>query len=325
MKEDIFLSLIKEELPESADYIRDDTAYISEKDLILTQDTLIEDIHFRMRTISPFYLGRKSVAVNLSDIAAAGGIPSYILISLSMPKNINEDFVKEFYKGVSSICREYGVLVVGGDLTAAEKITISVCAIATGNGLTPANRRNAKVGDVVIIAGKCGSSTAGLYLLENKLDIPKEIRTKFIEAHVNPVPQVEEGRKILEAAGKPAMMDLSDGLADALYKICGLNRVSMEIEFDKIPCDSDVYKVFSDENSANNAILFGGEDYALLATVSAEVYEKLKTEHFVNSVKAIGLVKKTDTEPCAYVKFKDGNLMKINSATLDSNVFKHFE
>lgn len=324
MKEDLFINTIKEALPDSAKYIGDDTAYITEKDLLLTQDTLIEDIHFRMNTISPFYLGRKSIAVNLSDIAAAGGVPSYVLISLSMPKNIDENFVKEFYNGVNSICKESGALVVGGDLTAAEKITVSVCAIGSGSGLIPANRRTAKVGDVVIISGSCGSSVAGFTLLENTdlaKKIPEDIRTKFIEAHINPTPKLNEGRKILENADKPAMMDLSDGLADALYKICDLSNVSMEIEFDQIPHDKNISKIFDDETAVKKAILFGGEDYALIATVSEKIYEKLKKEI---SVKKIGVVKKAETDSYAYVKFKN-EALKLDSEILDAGVFKHFE
>ncbi len=152
MREDKFLNIIKEILPESSGYIGDDTAYLSEKDLILTQDTLIEDIHFRTSTINPYYLGRKAVAANLSDIAASGGVPGYILISLSMPKIIDDDFIKQFYKGVDSICKEYNVLVVGGDLTAAQKITVSVCVIGFGKGLIPANRRNSR--KFLIISGQ---------------------------------------------------------------------------------------------------------------------------------------------------------------------------
>ena len=142
MKEDLFIDLIKKMLPESSHFIGDDTAYVHKKDLILTQDTLIEDIHFRKSTISPYYLGRKAMAVNLSDIAAAGGEPSYALISLSMPEDIDENFIKEFYRGVNDISSEYGVLVVGGDLTRAFQTTISVCVLGFGNGLIPANRRN---------------------------------------------------------------------------------------------------------------------------------------------------------------------------------------
>ncbi len=332
MKEEIFLNIIRESLPESAGCLLDDSAYIPEKDLILTQDTLIEDIHFRLGTTSPFYLGRKSIAVNLSDIAASGGIPSYISISLSMPKNIDENFVKEFYKGVNSVCREYKVIVIGGDLTAAEKIIISVCALGSGKGLIPANRSNAKSGDIVAVTGNFGSSAAGLYLLEESYGQtgsasfteknPEEIRTKFISSHINPVPKLAEGRKILETAGKPAMMDSSDGLADVLYKLCALSKVSMDIDFDKIPYDPDIFKVFPDEKTAKNQILFGGEDYELIAAISEEVYEKLKQEI---PLKKIGKVKKADGNAYAYVKFKDEKSVKIDSEILDSGSFRHFE
>ncbi len=329
MKEEHFLNIISRTIPESAGFLGDDTAYIEEKDLILTQDTLIEDIHFRIKTISPFYLGRKSIAVNLSDIAASGGIPAYVLISLSMPKTIEDNFVKEFYKGIRSICSECNVLVAGGDLTAAEKITISVCAVGFGNGLTPANRRTAMPGDVVIITGNSGSSATGLYLLEEFYKqtgvaelVPKEIRTKFINSHIAPVPGIKQGRKILETAKNPAMIDTSDGLADALYKICNMSKVSMEIYFDEIPYDPDIKKIFESQKAIQEKILFGGEDYELVAVVSEDVYKKLKQEIFV---KKIGTVKQADPNCFAHVKFKSGDDLKIDSKSLNSALFKHFE
>ncbi len=324
MKEERFLNIIKEIIPESTDYIGDDTAYIPEKDLVLTQDTLVENIHFKLKTISPFYLGRKAVSVNLSDIAASGCVPLYILISLSMPKNINESFVKEFYKGVNSICKEYGVLVIGGDLTAAEKITISICAIGSGNGLTPACRKNAKDGDVVIVTGNFGSSAAGLFLLEDfhkKKFVSNKIQTKFIKSHINPVPRINEGRKILEIASKPAMMDSSDGLADALYKICLMSDVCMEISFDDIPYDPDILNIFDDFETVKKQILLGGEDYELVAAVSKNAYEKIKKEI---SVKKIGIVKKTKNNNHAYINFND-NKINITSDFLNTAFFKHFE
>ncbi|OGI04674.1 MAG: thiamine-phosphate kinase [Candidatus Melainabacteria bacterium GWF2_37_15] len=324
MKEDIFINIIKESLPESAKYIGDDTAYIPEKDLILTQDTMIEDVHFRTSTITPYFLGRKSIAINLSDIAAAGGVPEYILISLSMPKNIGEDFIKEFYKGVNSICKEYKTLVVGGDLTGAEKITVSVCAVGSGKGLTPANRRSANPGDVVVVTGNCGSSGAGLHILESKAKIPDETSTKFIQSHINPVPRIKEGRKILQTAITPAMMDTSDGLADALYKICLSSNVSMEVDFDEIPYDSDINLIVQNENTVQNLVLFGGEDYELIATIPEKAYEKLKQEIFI---KKIGIVKPAENEPFAYINFKTRQKIRLDEEILGSSpgLFKHFE
>lgn len=326
MKEDIFIDIIKNSLPESADFIGDDTAYIPKKDLILTQDTLIEDVHFRKSSISPYYLGRKALAVNLSDIAASGGVPSFALISLSMPENIEDKFIKEFYKGVRDICNEHDVLVVGGDLTKSFQLTISVCAVGFGNGLIPATRANAKVGDFVITTGNFGSSRAGLEILENRKvfekNLPEEIRKKFIESHINPVPRIKEGRNILRTAKKPSLIDASDGLADALNKLCVFSNVGMVIDYSDIPCDKDLLTVAKDKNTLFKWVLFGGEDYELVGTVSEQAYKKLIEEKI--PVKKIGRVIPVDDSPCAYVEVKN-EVVKINSKTIDKEGFKHFK
>ena len=328
MKEDFFINLIKNALPESVDYIGDDTAYISRKDLILTQDTLIEDVHFRKSTISPYYLGRKVVAVNFSDIAAAGGVPSYILISLSMPKEINDEFIKEFYRGVNDICNEHNAIVVGGDLTKAFQLTISVCAVGFGNGLLPASRKNAKIGDYVIVTGNFGSSRAGFEILENpeffkeKENVSAEIKKRFVQAHINPVPRTKEGRNILRIAKSPALMDASDGLADALNKICLLSNVSMQIDFENIPYDSALSLITDNEETLFKWVLFGGEDYELVGTVSEQNYKKLLDKKI--PVKIIGKVISAEDFPCASVKIKE-NVVKIDADTIDRETFNHFK
>lgn len=346
MKEDLFIELIKKALPESAHFIGDDTAYVFKKDLIITQDTLVEDVHFRKSTISPYYLGRKSIAVNLSDIAAAGGEPSYALISLSFPEDREKDFIEEFYKGVHDICTEYGVFVIGGDLTRASQITISVCAVGFGNGLIPANRRNAKVGDFVIVTGSFGSSRAGFEILESgagvlgngndEFSFPKnsfsckagfennvsgEIIKKFIEAHVNPSARIKEGRIILRTAKRPALMDASDGLADALYKICAASKVSMFVDFDEIPRDKDLYLLTDDAAIISKWVLFGGEDYELVGTVSERAYKKLLDLKI--PVKKIGVVVPAGDSPSPSVRFKD-NTVKIDSGVMEKEIFSHF-
>ena len=325
MKEDCFIDLIKKTLPESAHFIGDDTAYIHKKDLIVTQDTLIENVHFRKSSTSPYLLGRKAIAVNLSDIAAAGGEPSYVLISLSLPEDTDELFVEEFYKGVHDICNEYGVFVVGGDLTKAFQITISVCAIGFGNGLIPANRRNAKVGDYVIVTGNFGSSKAGFEILENadkfENNFSGEIKQKFVEAHTNPVPRIKEGRKILELAKIPALMDASDGLADALSKICLLSNVAMLINFDDIPYDKDLTLIADDETKIFKWILFGGEDYELVGTVSESSYKELLEAKV--SVKKIGTVIAADESPYPFINYKN-TMIKIDSEIIKKELFSHF-
>ncbi|MDD3012344.1 MAG: thiamine-phosphate kinase [Candidatus Gastranaerophilales bacterium] len=324
MKEDKFIGLIKNLLPESSKYIGDDTAFIEEKGLILTQDTLVEDVHFRMSTISPYDLGIKSIAVNLSDIAASGGIAEFILISLSLPESVDEDFVKRFYEGVNHICRKYDVVVVGGDLTRATKITISIAAIGFNERLQPAKRSLAKVDDVVITAGEFGSSAAGLWILESKIsDISEDISKKFVKAHINPVPLLQEGRTIVKSCETPpALMDASDGLADALYKISLSSGVGMEINYDEIPVDKNLEAVAQKAGiNSSKWVLYGGEDYGLVGTVPEFIYEKLLADNI--PVKAIGRVLKMENCPEVLIRYND-KIVKINSNTLDSEVFSHF-
>jgi len=325
MKEDRLIQIISESLPSSSNYIGDDTAFIQNRDLILTQDTLVEDVHFRRTTISAYELGIKSISVNLSDIAASGGIAEYLLISLSLPLNIDENFVREFYKGVNDICTIYNVKVVGGDITGSDKITISVSAIGKSAGLTPSKRSNAKPDDIVITTGMTGSSRAGLWLLETGFnDIDKDIKEKFIKSHTMPVPQLEIGRKIAEICQpQPTIMDTSDGLADALYKISKMSNVSMEIDAEKIPYDKDL-KIIADFANTDflNWVFFGGEDYQLVATVSEENYQKLQELNL--SIIPIGKVipAKADTE--INVINGDRNFI-INQKSIDNNSFDHFK
>jgi len=325
MKEDKFINLIKSQLPESSRYIGDDTAFIEERGLILTQDTLVEDVHFRTATISPYDLGIKSIAVNLSDIAAAGGIAEFILVSLSLPENIDEDFVKRFYEGVNYICKKYDVLVVGGDLTRASKITISIAVIGFNVGVKPAKRNLAKVNDIIITVGEFGSSAAGLCILENNITgISNDVSEKFIKAHTNPVPLLQEGREIVKSCETPpALMDASDGLADALYKISLASGVGMEINYDEIPVDENL-EMIADKAGVNPVewVLYGGEDYGLVGAVSETVYKKLLAGNV--SVKAIGRVIKPEDSPEVLIRYND-KIIKINSNTLDSEVFSHFK
>lgn len=324
-KEDIFIEIIKKTVPDSEDFIGDDTAYIPKKDLLLTQDTLIEDVHFRKSTTSPYYLGRKSIAVNLSDIAASGGVPAYVLISLSMPENIDDRFVEEFYQGVNDICNEHDVFLVGGDLTKSFRITISVCAIGVGNGLNPASRKNANIGDCVIVTGNFGSSRTGLEILEKGETFEKKLsakkKKKFVNAHINPVPRIKEGRIILRTARKPALIDASDGLADSLYKICLCSNTGMVIDFNAVPYDKDIALTVKDEQALFNRIFYGGEDYELVGTVSEKIYKKLRELKI--PVKKIGSVVPVEKAPCVYVETK-AETVKIDSETIQSELFGHF-
>ena len=257
MKEKEFITIIKNTL--NSPYIGDDCAYLKDLGIVVTQDSLVEDIHFSTKFISAFDLGFKAVMVNVSDLAASGAEPKYLTVSLSLPSNVKEDFVEEFYNGCKKACGN-DVQIVGGDITGSEKIYISISAIGKTLGRNISSRKNAKIGQKVIVSGIHGSSSAGLKLLLEGKNSPE----KFIKSHINPVDQVEFGKNISTTVKEPyAMMDTSDGLMDGLSTIANESGVLLDIDFDKIPYDKDIEQF----ENWQDLVLFGGEDYQILATV----------------------------------------------------------
>lgn len=257
MKEKEFISVIKNII--GTKFIGDDCAYLKDLGIVITQDSLIEDVHFSMKFISAFELGYKSVMVNISDIAASGGEPKYLTIALSVPANIDTNFIEDFYNGCKKACGN-DVEIVGGDITGADKICISVCAIGRTFGRNISSRKNAQIGQKVIVSGVHGSSAAGLKLLFENKKTPEIL----VKAHLTPVAQVEFGKQIALIVNEPyAMMDTSDGLMDSLSAIANESGVLLDIDFEKIPHDKEIVQ-FSDWQ---NLVLFGGEDYQIVATV----------------------------------------------------------
>lgn len=257
MKEKEFITIIKNTL--NSPYIGDDCAYLKDLGIVVTQDSLVEDIHFSTKFISAFDLGFKAVMVNVSDVVASGAEPKYLTVSLSLPSNVKEDFVEEFYNGCKKACGN-DVQIVGGDITGSEKIYISISAIGKTLGRNISSRKNAKIGQKVIVSGIHGSSSAGLKLLLEGKNSPE----KFIKSHINPVAQVEFGKNISTTVKEPyAMMDTSDGLMDGLSTIANESGVLLDIDFDKIPYEKDIEQF----ENWQDLVLFGGEDYQILATV----------------------------------------------------------
>lgn len=257
MKEKEFISVIKNIL--NSEYIGDDCAYLPDLGIVVSQDSLVEDVHFKLDFCTPFQLGYKSVMVNISDIAASGAVPKYLTVSLSLPSSIDKGFVSEFYEGCKFACGK-NVEIVGGDITGSDKIYISICAIGKTEGRNISSRKNAKVGQKVVVSGYHGSSAAGLKLLYSG----HFADNKFIKAHLEPVAQIDFAKRLSENIKTPyAMMDTSDGLMDALSTIASESGVRLDIDFEKIPYDKDI-KQFE---NWRDMILFGGEDYQIVATI----------------------------------------------------------
>lgn len=247
-REDNFLKIISKTLSDNS-YIGSDCAYLEEFNLLVSHDTLIENIHFKLDYFTPYELGKKSALVNISDILAGGGKPKYMTVSLS--GKLNEAFIENFYKGLNEICDLYEIKVIGGDLTGGEFIMVSICIIGVGLK-NISSRKNAAPGDIVCIKGLSGSSAMGLKTLL-KSDFDKE--NEFVKAHIEPKLYPNVAYEIAQNTTAPyVMMDTSDGLYDGLKRISNESSVGFEIEFEKIP------KKINDKN----LVLFGGEDFGLL-------------------------------------------------------------
>ena len=268
MKEKEFIKEIISTL--KSNYIGDDCAYLKDLGIVISQDSLVEDVHFKRELISPYQLGYKSVMVNISDICASGGEPKYITISLSLPKDTKVDFVKDFYKGAKKACNN--VEIVGGDITGSDKIFVSVTAIGSSKNRKISSRGNAKPGYKVIVSGEHGSSAYGLNLLLKGENNP----SKFIDAHLMPKAQVDFSKQIATKIKEDyAMMDSSDGLADALYQIASASNVTISVDTNKIPHDKTVDM---------ETVLYGGEDYQIIAAVPENFLQKISNYTIIGDV-----------------------------------------
>lgn len=312
MKELDFLKIINETLSKNS-HIGDDCAYLKDLGIVITQDSMVEDIHFSRNFASPYQLGYRAIIVNLSDIFASGALPKYITVSLSLPKNIDNSFVKEFYGAIEKLAQEYDFEVVGGDITGGDKVFISVCAIGLTKDRNISSRSYAKDGDYVITTGSYGSSVAGLWLLQNKtdLDFPS-----IIDAHLLPTVQSDFSKQLAtKLVGTYAMMDTSDGLADALFKIAQASNVLISVDFNKIPYDKNIEEVSQMANvDLRGWVLYGGEDYQMVACVDAESL-KMLTDYTI-----IGRVKEKSENHYVQVIFDD----KIEKISDLEKTFDHF-
>ena len=316
MRELDFLSIIQSKLSDSS-FLGDDCAFLEDLGLYITQDTLVEDVHFSMYTTTPYLLGRKAIAVNLSDLAASLSVPKYVTISLSMPSKIKSDFVEEFYSGVNDIANEYNVKVIGGDLTSSEKIVVSVCAIGKKEHQFNISRKFAKNGDVVLVTGYHGLSSAGLYAMSDFLFCDEKLKN----AHLNPIPRVNEAIELSSSITRDvAVMDSSDGLIDTLYKISLASKHSLEIDIEKVPVLSEL-KEFCNQNNLDykNFIKWGGEDFELVICLPEAVYQNIDKSKFI----CIGKVLNKDSSPVLIIK--DGTKSeKITQAVFEEMSYKHF-
>jgi thiamine-monophosphate kinase len=247
--------------------IGDDAAVLTPsagKVLLVTTDLLLEGVHFQLEFTDPYRLGRKALAVNLSDIAACGGTPTAFLVSLAVPPETEMAAVQALYKGMMEQAHLYGVSLIGGDTSRGKEWMISITLIGEVEERNCVYRHGAKPGDWIFVTGTLGDSALGLKMLK------KGVKQGYlIERHRDPTPRVKEGGEIARQGLALSMIDISDGLVADLGHIAEQSNVGAEVRLSRLPLSEEYQKeIVSYSSDPYQLALTGGEDYELLFTAA---------------------------------------------------------
>jgi thiamine-monophosphate kinase len=253
--------------------IGDDTAVIKidqQRALLLTCDIQIEGQHFRLDYMTPYQVGRRAIAVNLSDIAAMGGTPIYALVSLGLPKSLIVEDYDALFEGMRDELYPHQAAIVGGNLAQnADRLIVDITLIGEVNLPHLLTREGAKVGDRIFVSGKIGASGAGFQILQKYGRSYPEKYQAEVEAHMLPTARVELGKQLARIDEITAMIDLSDGLAGDLYHICERSGVGAEIYQDRLPVTENLQEISQlTAKPALEIALHSGEDYELVFTAN---------------------------------------------------------
>ena len=263
------------DLPEILVGIGDDTAVIQvnqQEVWLITCDIQIEGRHFRLENTSYYDLGKRSMAVNLSDIAAMGGQPAFALVSLGLSPDITVNNYDSLFEGMRDQLAEFNAHIIGGNLAKSDtNLIIDITLIGKTASDQFIRRRGASAGDLIYVTGTLGDSGAGLALLEKfGTEYPRKYEP-LVQAHVSPKPRVDIGIKLAENHLATAMIDVSDGVAGDLYHICETSKVGAVIDLEKMPFSRDIPEILQlCKLNLEDLLLHSGEDYELLFTVSPD-------------------------------------------------------
>ena len=245
--------------------IGDDAAVLSASNnkLVATVDMAVEGVHFRCDGSSPFQIGAKLTTANLADIFAMGAKPKYLLVAAAISQVNNSEVITELAKGIRSVADNFKVTVIGGDLSKAERMSLSITALGELSG-NPILRSNAQVGDLLYLSALPGLSAAGLAILNRGLDRPRYV----VDAHLNP--KLVAPDKLIKVA--TSMCDISDGLVTDAGNIAKASGVAIDLNKELITSAPDFKDLAELANELGEDvfdwILTGGEDHFFLATVN---------------------------------------------------------
>lgn len=313
--------------------VGDDAAVLAAPaSLAVSTDALVESEDFAPAA-DPYLVGRKALNVNLSDLAAMGAAPLHALLTLGLPRATPLDWLDGFLDGFRAAAREQGVVVVGGDLTASVERFASVTVLGRVPEEGPLRRSGAKPGDELWVSGTLGAAAAGLELVlrgyrrdrDGRVTAPRGHRVsparrdeiaRLLRHQLDPRPMVDLGRALAEGGIASAAIDLSDGLARDLHRLCRASGAGASVDRGALPVDSGLPKLPGLASDPLDLALFGGEDYGLLFTVPPERVAAMRRVAARFAVRCVGRIDATEA-----VVLAGGGA----SAPLPDRGFDHFE
>ncbi|MDR2928905.1 MAG: thiamine-phosphate kinase [Cytophagaceae bacterium] len=304
--------------------IGDDCAIIPYNDVydyVITTDMLVEDVHFIRSRISPHDLGHKTLAVNLSDVAAMGAKSAASFLSIAIPPSIDVEYLDSLMNGYFVLSEKYGVPLLGGDTTRSLSVlALNVTVIGIVEKGKARLRSMAYNGDVICVTGFLGDSAGGLKVFQNNIPLTDAARYLAL-CHNRPQPAVEEGMWLAKQTGVNAMMDVSDGIASDLKHILKASGKSAVAELKNIPLSPQLQEVSQLYGfDVTELAVSGGEDYHLLVTIAKEQFAETAAAYrlkFGKELYAIGSITAEDSEP-AVQWLKDGKPVEVKGG------FNHF-
>lgn len=271
---------------------------------VLTTDILIEGVHFDRSFVPMPHLGFKAISVNVSDVAAMNARPLYAVVSLGLPRNTSVEMADALYTGMAEACEMYGCTIVGGDVSTAHALTVSVSVVGEVEDRKVTFRRGANPGDYICVSGDVGGAFAGLKVLLEQRRALEEMGEHFepdidsyryvIERQLRPRARTDIVEKLSAAGIRPtAMIDVSDGVASEVNHIARQSSVGATVRIAALPFDAET-RFVADENMADvdTFALFGGEDYELLFTIDPSDLEAIDA---MEGVSVIGTIEDKDS------------------------------
>lgn len=243
---------------------------------LITTDDLIENIHFKLDYFTPEELGRRLLHVNMSDVAAMGGTPSFALVSLNIPPKIDAQWVERFYEGLSEETKKHHVAIIGGNLTSSiQDLRITMTLNGTVLPQYLKLRRGAQRGDAIYVSAPLGRSALGRLQCQKGLE-----ESEYVFKHKAPQARLAQGAFLGQQTSVTSMMDMSDGLLMDLHRLCRANHLGCHLYEDQIPITQDFKKTCRQMDAEWKKILMtGGEDYELLFTVNAASEAAFRNSH----------------------------------------------